>query len=131
MSALVPANSQLYALPDDVLRALAASVPPSGLIALAQCSQRLAAVLRAQLTRRLDGLFVATRQLTESEMEYSLRLANSEELQTFKPRPTSFELQAMFGVAHQSSPENRLFSDYYFVEAAKGYDGPPHMLTCT
>jgi hypothetical protein len=36
----------LYALPDDILRALAAFVPSSGLVALAQCSQQLAMALR-------------------------------------------------------------------------------------
>jgi hypothetical protein len=49
--------------------------------------------------------------------------------QPYAPRPTSLELQAIFGDSHQSSPENHGFSGYYFIEAAKGYDGPPHMLS--
>jgi hypothetical protein len=67
----------LYTLPDDVLRALAAFVPPSALIAFAQCSRRLAELLGGQLARRLDGFFAATRQLTESEMMQAYNTTSS------------------------------------------------------
>jgi hypothetical protein len=35
----------------------------------------------------------------------------------------------MFGDAYQASEENNELSGYSFVEAAKGYDGPPQMMS--
>jgi hypothetical protein len=50
--------SHLYALPDDVLRAMATFMPLSSLLAIARCSRRLTTVLRGELNRRfLHSLF--------------------------------------------------------------------------
>jgi hypothetical protein len=79
-------------------------------------------VLHGPLTRRFDGLFIITGRPTvygRDVEHYVLPVANF---------PSPSKLHAMFGKAHRSSPEDRRFSGYYFLEAAKGYDGPPRML---
>jgi hypothetical protein len=60
MSMPVPIPAGLYALPDDVLRALATFVPLPDLIVLVRCSRHFQMVLQSQLNRCLDHLFVVT-----------------------------------------------------------------------
>jgi hypothetical protein len=50
--------AHLSALPDDLLRAMAAFMPPSGLLAMVRCSRRLSMIINREVSRRLDGLFV-------------------------------------------------------------------------
>jgi hypothetical protein len=58
MSAFAVQNPAHFgALPDDVLRAVADFMPPSGLLVLIRCNKRLQSVLRRQLSRRLDDRF--------------------------------------------------------------------------
>jgi hypothetical protein len=113
MSASVPTTVRLYDLPDDILRALAAFVPPSGLITLARCSQRLAMVLRGQLTQRLDGLFVSVQ--LDSNFWWSGYESGAISDYNFEP----LRLRALFGEACPCG--------YHFVEAFKGCDGPPRI----
>jgi hypothetical protein len=62
MVATVSHISCLLALPDDVLRVVAPYVPLSNLIVMVRCSRRFATVLRSELSRHLDGLFVVNPQ---------------------------------------------------------------------
>jgi hypothetical protein len=57
----VARSAHLYALPDDVLRAMDAFMPPSGLLTMARCSRRLSTVLRGEVSRRLAGLYFVDR----------------------------------------------------------------------
>jgi hypothetical protein len=102
----------MSALPDDILRSLAAFMPPSGLIVLVRCSHWLARVLREQLSRRLDDLFVIT---TQPEIQCELPFYDDLSIQTLP-----CELEALFGKA--TINETSFVSTYYFVEAPKGYD---------
>jgi hypothetical protein len=116
------APSRLYALPDDILRVVAAFVPKLGLISLVRCSQRLEATLGAQLSRRLDNLFVVTsdRDLCTEAISwlYSLDVL-------VEPRPTPRDLQTIFGEAVALS---RSKVGYIFLEDPKEYDGPAVMV---
>jgi hypothetical protein len=111
MSVAVPQFSRLCTLPDDVLRALAAFMPPSGLLVLVRCSRQLAIVLRSQHISCLDGLFIKSQ--INSEIDYCLdaRL----ELPT---QPRERDLLEIFG-----EPDGPGFPTYHFIEAPKGYDG--------
>jgi hypothetical protein len=105
--------AELCTLPDDLLRALAAFVPLSGLIVLVQCSRRFATALRSSINHRFDDLFillpndysdackVETRQLA---LECSLSRS---------------EVRYMFC---EPSPSQWGTFCYFFAEAPKGYD---------
>jgi hypothetical protein len=116
------APAQLYALPDDILRAVAAFLPRSGLILLVWCSRRLAAVLGAQLIRRLDGLFVVSvlPEITQSNLGRGCYVM-------LEPHPTPCDLEALFGKArvlwHAIGP-----SGYDFVEDPNDSNGPARII---
>jgi hypothetical protein len=92
--------AQLCAIP-DVLRAVAAVLPPSGLIVLVQSSREIAVVLQDQLTQRFDNLFVVAQSRTL--LNY---ICYGEPL----TQPLPHEIEALFGEASARS-------NYYFVEA--------------
>jgi hypothetical protein len=107
----MPEIFQLKTLPDDILRAVATFLPPSGLIVLVRSCRTLATVLQDQLAHRLDNLFY--------QMHYEIQCTHPlfSELPT---QPLPCELQDLFGEASF----NKLgVSSYYFLEV-KGYDGP-------
>jgi hypothetical protein len=107
-------SAELYTLPDDLLRALAAFAPLSGLLALVECSRRFATALRSIINHRLDNLFillpkdclnackVETRQLSLGSS-----LSRREVRNTFgEPEPSQWGTFC-----------------YLFAEGPKGYDG--------
>ena len=94
-------------LPDDILRAVVAFLPPSDLLVFARCSPRFLEALRAQLKRCLDELFVV------AQPNHAFDGIGCKH---FPPGGTCYsELNVLFGVADV----------YYFVEAPKAYDGTP------
>jgi hypothetical protein len=100
------------ALPDDVLRTLAAFVPPSGLLALVRCR-----LLQGQLTLRLDSLFVVTHigiTFVTTVIGYNFSLSKQWQHQKSK-------LVTLFGEADCLDSHR----SYYFLEAPKGYDWFP------
>jgi hypothetical protein len=105
--------SLLCSLPDDILRVMAYFMPPSGLLAMVQCSRRLKMVLLSELTRRMDGLFVAT----HDDPDY-LRGAVS------RLHYSTFFLKSIFG-EENGIRGGRMMGGYHITEASKGYDGPP------
>ena len=119
MSATYP---KFCALPDEVLRAMAAFVPLSGLIALVQCNQRLAGNFRGKLTCRLDNLFVAVAPQSPSVPAAFLFWGRAFPLEINRG-----ELQALFGDSRAYTLGAISFDGYCFVEANKGY----RYLLCT
>jgi hypothetical protein len=104
----VPAH--LCALPDDVSRALAALISLSRLLVLRQCSQRLEGVLRRQLYRRLEDLFI----LAHSSGDHLPKLS------TFQSPILLRDLEPLF-----RKPNAEFFgmAIHYFVEAPNNYFG--------
>jgi hypothetical protein len=106
-------------VPDDVVGAVVAFMPPSGFLEFVWCSRRLSKVLRAQLQRRLDHLFVVM-QPGGRFVRGLLQLPLTNQL-------LRCELKSLFGEAYgiwdlQTSGHS------FVVEAPKGYDGPSRML---
>jgi hypothetical protein len=120
-------HAHLCALPDDILRAMASFMPPSRVVVMAQCSHRFALVLRGELTRRLDGLFVV------QPIENWLRTGTNDALimDHFTSMSPDFcmYLFGQIGLSDMNGPPglNRI-GDYHLTEARKGYDGPPGRL---
>lgn len=104
--------AELHALPDDILWAMAEFLPPSGLLVLVQCSQRLAKVLHGDLSRRLDDLFVINPHVPDIAFVWKSML--------FCPifTPSLDDVHILFGKQNAGS-------DWSFAENPKGYDGPP------
>jgi hypothetical protein len=116
MSVSVAPPAELHALPDDILRAIAEFVPPSGLLVLVQCNQRLANVLHDELSCRLDDLFVVNPYPPDIAFVWMSML--------FCPlfTPSFDDVRTLFG-------EQNAVGGCSFVENPKGYDGPfgPHI----
>jgi hypothetical protein len=112
----------MYTLPDDVVRAAAAFVPLSGLLMLARCSQRVEKVLRGQLTSRLDDLFVVVLPSDRDNFSWLHYPFIAYFPWLHYPWPQQSEVEAMFGM---STKYDHGVYMHVFVEASKGYDGPP------
>jgi hypothetical protein len=114
----MPDIVQLCALPDDVLRAVAAFMPPSGLIVLVRFSRTIAVVLQVQLTQRLDDLSVVMQSVIRFKSPSIVELL-------FRPLP--YELRASFGEANVNKWDG---SSYYFVEVSRDMVGPQKIWYC-
>jgi hypothetical protein len=114
MSVSAPPFAQLCALPDDVLRAVAEFMPPSGLLVLVHCSLGMQSVLHRQLSRRLDDLFaLSTEPISRTDGPrscFTLPVTCDDLERTIK---------AVFGPGYYP-----WIRSYKFIEAPKGYDGP-------
>jgi hypothetical protein len=113
----MPDPIYLSALPDDVLSTVSTFLPLSGLITLVQGCRSFKTVLRDQLTRRLDEVFI----ITQSEIHFEIRFGYELLIQ---PLGLPCELEALFGVA---SIHGTFLSEpsYYFVEAPEECDTGP------
>jgi hypothetical protein len=109
MSKSFAPSAKLCALPDDLLRAMAAFVPTSGLLGLVQCSRRFAAVLHDELTSSLNGLFVRAQPgvIWKAFSYHIVQLSAETILALFFPGQTY------------------LWCTLNFVEAEKLFDGSP------
>jgi hypothetical protein len=116
------------ALPDDILRYWAAFAPPSGLLMLARCSRRFAAVLRGARNRCLDSLFVvAQREDCYSMPEIPNNVFEMFTLFQLSFQPSWKELRALLGEEQQTRWSGMF--EYYFVEARTSYDSVGYLRT--
>lgn len=111
MPAPVAPDATFYALPDDILRVVAAFSPLLDLIALVQCSRRLTAALRVPLSRRLDNLFVVPRLAPHSVFLTTYKWS------TLPFQPTLDELQDLFECQQQDSLHRLCDSSFDFCDA--------------
>jgi hypothetical protein len=112
----MPSPIRLWSLPDDVLRAIATFMPPSGLIVMVQSSRAIAAVLQDQLSLRLDEMFVLAAPNNIYLHPYILRLPI---------QPPLCVMAALFG-EECVGDDGGVYC--HFIEASKGYDGSPRRL---
>jgi hypothetical protein len=109
------APAHLCALPNDILRAVAAFMPPSALLVIVRCSRHFSRVLHGEVTQRLDGLFqyVALPTASFSTSPDWVKLVEHSWPQHM---PRLF-VEAMLGTSDLHP------GGYLFLEALKGYDG--------
>jgi hypothetical protein len=114
--------AQLLALPDDILRAMAAFMPPSGLLAMARCSWRLSTVLRGEVSRCLDGLFIVGNPSVD-RVAYAYRARRSLGSVSTSGFMSRRFLASLFG-EEAFRPSDWKSLRLCITEAPKGYDGP-------
>jgi hypothetical protein len=111
----VPISEHLSALPDDVLRAVADFMPLSGLLVLARCSRKMQSVLRRQLNRHLDDLFVVRRYVRSYLCD---KIGKHCVDYTIPGDTLQRQMFALFG-----EPDEAIGSHNFF-EASQDYDEP-------
>jgi hypothetical protein len=116
--------SRLLTLPDDVLRAITAFVPPSGLLELVQCSRRLQYVLERHLLCRLDNLFqlAVARPGRNFQSMRAMQLSSAGSCRLSISKDDLHRLvEALFVDSGASDTPTTIY--YNFVEAGAGYGG--------